>query len=91
MTLHDLFPLLSLLLTPIGGVIGWFVGHRERKTRNIVNNSDAIQKMQATINLLVDRNNELHEKVIALTKKNEEMRRTLNELSSAMHLNTKQT
>ena len=51
----------SLLLVPISSVISWFVGRRQR-------NNDTIQKMQGTIDMLVQKNSELYAKIVEQNK-----------------------
>lgn len=51
----------SLLLVPISSVISWFVGRRQR-------NNDTIQKMQETIDMLVQKNSELYAKIVEQNK-----------------------
>lgn len=51
------------LLTPITGVITWYVGRHKRT-------SDTLTEMQKTIDLLIDKNNELYQQVLFLRKEN---------------------
>ena len=82
--LTSLMPLISVLSSPIVGVITWFTARRKRQL-------EGIERLQQTIDMLVEKNCELtkqnirlQEDVVRLTKevnilniKNEEMARKL--------------
>ncbi len=53
----DSYTWVSLFLVPICSAVSWFAGRRQR-------NNDTIQKMQATINMLAEKNNELYAKIV---------------------------
>ena len=60
--MQELISLVSLAVTPLTSVIAWVVARRAR-------NNDMLTKMQATIDLLVEKNKELYEEVIRLRDK----------------------
>lgn len=60
--MHDYITIISIALTPISSIVAWIVARRAR-------NNDMLQKMQLTIDLLVEKNKELYEEVIRLRDK----------------------
>jgi len=61
---------LGYIITPITGVISYFAGARKR-------NNDAISEMQATINMLVEKNAELYKEVMTLRRENAELKQEI--------------
>lgn len=60
--MQDYVTIISIALTPISSVVAWVVARRAR-------NNDMLQKMQSTIDLLVEKNKELYEEVVRLRDK----------------------
>lgn len=60
--MQDYITIISIALTPISSIIAWVVARRAR-------NNDMLQKMQQTIDLLVEKNRELYEEVVRLRDK----------------------
>lgn len=60
--MQDYIAIISIALTPLSSVVAWVVARRAR-------NNDMLQKMQQTIDLLVEKNKELYEEVIRLRDK----------------------
>lgn len=60
--MQDYIAIISIALTPISSIVTWIVARRAR-------NNDMLQKMQQTIDLLVEKNKELYEEVIRLRDK----------------------
>lgn len=60
--MQDYITIISIALTPISSIVAWVVARRAR-------NNDMLQKMQATIDLLVEKNRELYEEVVRLRDK----------------------
>lgn len=58
---------ITTLLVPLTGVVSWLAGTRKR-------NNDAMHDMQTTIDLLAERNREMHEELVALRKENAELK-----------------
>ena len=59
--------ILGYLLTPITAVVGWFAGRRAR-------NNDMLNKMQETIDMLVDKNSKLIEEITELRAENADLK-----------------
>ena len=53
----DLFNWISLGIAPISSVITWFAARRSR-------NNSTLKDLQATIDMLVDKNTELYNKIV---------------------------
>ena len=60
--MHEYITIISIALTPISSIVAWVVARRAR-------NNDMLQKMQQTIDLLVEKNRELYEEVVRLRDK----------------------
>ena len=60
--MFDTITLISILITPLSSVITWVFARRAR-------NNDMLTKMQNTIDMLVEKNRELYEEVVALREK----------------------
>lgn len=60
--MFDYITLISIILTPLSSVVAWVVARRAR-------NNDMLQKMQQTIDMLVEKNKELYDEVIRLRDK----------------------
>lgn len=60
--MQEYITIISIALTPISSVVAWVVARRAR-------NNDMLQKMQRTIDLLVEKNRELYEEVVRLRDK----------------------
>lgn len=60
--MQDYITIISIALTPISSIVTWVVARRAR-------NNDMLQKMQKTIDLLVEKNRELYEEVVRLRDK----------------------
>lgn len=60
--MQDYIAIISIALTPLSSVVAWVVARRAR-------NNDMLQKMQQTIDLLVEKNRELYEEVVRLRDK----------------------
>lgn len=60
--MQEYITIISIALTPISSIVTWVVARRAR-------NNDMLQKMQATIDLLVEKNKELYEEVVRLRDK----------------------
>lgn len=60
--MQEYITIISIALTPISSIVAWVVARRAR-------NNDMLQKMQATIDLLVEKNRELYEEVVRLRDK----------------------
>lgn len=58
----ELTTILTILLTPFCSVVSWVVARRAR-------NNDMLVKMQATIDMLVAKNQELYIEVVSLRDK----------------------
>lgn len=58
-TLAELVPLIGLLLNPITGVVTWIVARRKRRI-------EGIERLQKTIDLLIEKNCELTKEVLEL-------------------------
>lgn len=65
MELSDLIT--SAVIPAVAGIGGWLAGGHKRR-------NDAIRNMQETIDLLVEKNGELTEQVVALRKDNAALR-----------------
>lgn len=59
--------ILGYVLTPITAVVGWFAGRRAR-------NNDMLNRMQETIDMLVDKNSKLIEEITELRAENAELK-----------------
>lgn len=60
--MSDTITLISILATPISSIVTWIFARRAR-------NNDMLVKMQNTIDMLVEKNKELYEEVVALREK----------------------
>lgn len=60
--MQDYVTIISIAVTPISSIITWVVARRAR-------NNDMLQKMQSTIDMLVEKNQELYNEVILLRAK----------------------
>lgn len=60
--MQDYITIISIALTPISSIVAWVVARRAR-------NNDMLQKMQQTIDMLVEKNRELYEEVVRLRDK----------------------
>ena len=63
----DLFNWISLGIAPISSVITWFAARRSR-------NNSTLKDLQATIDMLVDRNTELYNKIVEQAAEMAEMK-----------------
>jgi predicted RNase H-like nuclease (RuvC/YqgF family) len=59
--------ILGYLLTPITGVVGWLAGKRAR-------NNDMLNRMQETIDMVVDKNSKLIEQMTELREENSQLK-----------------
>lgn len=71
----SIYQWLTFLLPPVTGVIGWFSSRYTRK-------ADTIQKMQESIDLLLEKNAELYQQVTKLREENAELRKSNIELKT---------
>lgn len=62
----DWIGLITILIGPLGGVVGWFAGSLKRK-------NDAIGDMQATIDLLAKTNSTLMEEILMIKRQNSKL------------------
>ena len=62
--------ILGYLLTPITAVVGWLAGRRAR-------NNDMLNRMQETIDMLVDKNSKLIEQITQLRNENSQLKTQL--------------
>lgn len=62
-----LLQILGYVLTPITAVVGWFAGRRAR-------NNDMLNRMQGTIDMLVEKNARLIEEITELRAENAELK-----------------
>jgi uncharacterized coiled-coil DUF342 family protein len=60
--MQDYITIISIALAPLSSIVAWVVARRAR-------NNDMLQKMQQTIDLLVEKNKELYEEVVRLRDK----------------------
>lgn len=60
--MQDYITIISIALAPLSSIVAWVVARRAR-------NNDMLQKMQQTIDLLVEKNRELYEEVVRLRDK----------------------
>ena len=58
----DWITIISIILVPVTGVVSWFASARMR-------NNDTLQKMQVTIDILLEKNAELVKEVVTLRSK----------------------
>ena len=65
--------ILGYVLTPITAVVGWFAGRRAR-------NNDMLNRMQETIDMLVDKNSKLIEEITKLREENSQLKTQIEEL-----------
>ena len=63
----DLFNWISLGIAPISSVITWFAARRSR-------NNSTLKDLQATIDMLVDKNTELYNKIVEQAAEMSEMK-----------------
>lgn len=63
----DLFNWISLGIDPISSVITWFAARRSR-------NNSTLKDLQATIDMLVDKNTELYNKIVEQAAEMAEMK-----------------
>ena len=63
----DLFNWVSLGIAPISSVITWFAARRSR-------NNSTLKDLQATIDMLVDKNTELYNKIVEQAAEMSEMK-----------------
>ena len=63
----DLFNWVSLGIAPISSVITWFAARRSR-------NNSTLKDLQATIDMLVDKNTELYNKIVEQAAEMAEMK-----------------
>ena len=63
----DLFNWISLGIAPISSVITWFAARRSR-------NNSTLKDLQATIDMLVDKNTELYNKIVQQAAEMAEMK-----------------
>ena len=75
----DAYKWVTLCITPVTAIIGWFAGRRMR-------NNDAIQKMQETINLLASKNSELYAKIEEQNKRISQQTEKIAELTQELTL-----
>lgn len=67
MNINDIYELVQWGSTIIGSLAGWFAGRYSRK-------SNSLQKMQDTIDMLVEKNMELYAEVTAVRRENAELK-----------------
>lgn len=65
--MNDLLMILQWASPAIAGIVGWFGGRYGRRT-------DSLQKMQETIDQLVQKNQELYNEVMLLRQDNVELK-----------------
>jgi FtsZ-binding cell division protein ZapB len=70
----QLFEIINAIATPVAGVIGWFAGRKKQ-------NNDFLKDLQASIDLLAEKNKLLMEEVIKLREENAKLRGEVEELS----------
>ena len=63
----DLFNWISLGIAPISSVITWFAARRSR-------NNSTLKDLQATIDMLVDKNTEIYNKIVEQAAEMAEMK-----------------
>jgi regulator of replication initiation timing len=73
----DWTTLLSIVLPAITGVAGWFTGRRKQS-------NDFLNDLQASINMLAQKNRELMDEVIKLREENAEFRVEISELNDLL-------
>ena len=78
----DLFNWISLGIAPISSVITWFAARRSR-------NNSTLKDLQATIDMLVDKNTELYNKIVEQAAEMAEMKVELIALRKQIKPNTK--
>lgn len=71
--------ILQWALVPITGVASWFVSRRVRE-------NDTLNELQKTIDLLVDKNNELIKEITELRMENAELKAGQAELKAQVEL-----
>jgi hypothetical protein len=73
----DTVTIISLCLSPITAVAGWFAGRQKRK-------NDFLQEMQESINLLSKENKQLMAEVISLRRDNLNLHTEIERLTKLM-------
>lgn len=58
---------ITTFLGPVCGLIGWLAGRRIRR-------NETIKALQTTIDMLVQKNQELYDEIMRLRKENDELR-----------------
>ena len=71
----DIATIISLLIAPLTGIVSWLAARRVR-------NSNTLQKMQETIDLLVERNNQLYRQLADVNHQLVQVRRENAELKT---------
>lgn len=71
--MNDFLSILQWASPAVAGIAGWFGGRYGRRT-------DSLQKMQETIDQLVQKNQELYKEVLALRQDNIELKAGQREL-----------
>jgi FtsZ-binding cell division protein ZapB len=66
--------IVNAIATPAAGVIGWFAGRKKQ-------NNDFLRDLQASIDLLAEKNRILMEEVVKLREENAKLRGEVEELS----------
>ena len=79
----DIFGIISIILTPLTGVVSWLAGTRSRR-------NSVYQELLSTIKTLTDQNSELQAKVVQLQDEVIEVRKENAELKAGQAAMTRQ-
>jgi allophanate hydrolase subunit 2 len=66
--------IMNAVSTPLAGVVGWFFGRRKQK-------NDFLKDLQASIDLLAEKNRQLMEEVVKLREENALLREEVESLN----------
>ena len=75
---------LGFLLTPITSVVSWFAARRKREKDLLDGMNDSLQDMQATIDMLVEKNKQQLDEIIQLRSENAALRAELAEIKTEL-------
>ena len=82
--MDNLVQYIGFLLTPIAGIVSWFAARRKREKDLLDGMNDSLQDMQATIDMLVEKNKQQLDEIIQLRSENAALRAELAEIKTEL-------